>query len=149
MRKWHTIFLFFSSLKKGTWILKFFGTSRENDENILVKICKGIVSWKKSARVYFSCYLKGPFSRFGIWAAHPVNIKSSDSPGFVHYRYLEKLISLTSLSTQIANEQFTWSEYPKTYPTWDLNGCRNFFNVLSTKKEWSKKMIYDQKKTFV
>ena len=28
----------------GTWILNYFGTSGENDDDILVKICKGIVS---------------------------------------------------------------------------------------------------------
>ena len=28
----------------GTWILNSFGTSGENDENVLVKICKGLVS---------------------------------------------------------------------------------------------------------
>ena len=48
-----------------------FRTSGENNENVLVKICKGTVSWKKSVRVYFSFYFKGPFSRFRIWAAHP------------------------------------------------------------------------------
>ena len=47
MRKWHTIFLFFTSsmtryLVLGTWILNSFGTSGENYENVLVQICKGI-----------------------------------------------------------------------------------------------------------
>ena len=49
MRKWYTIVLFFTTsmtryLVLGTWILNSFGTSGENDENVLVKICKGIVS---------------------------------------------------------------------------------------------------------
>ena len=47
-----------------------FGTSWKNDENVFVEICKGTVYWKKSVRIYFSCYFKGPFSRFRIWAAH-------------------------------------------------------------------------------
>ena len=29
-------------LAQGTWILNSFGTSGENNENVLVKICKGI-----------------------------------------------------------------------------------------------------------
>ena len=35
-----------------------FGTSGENNENVLVKIFEGLISWKKSVRVYFSYYSK-------------------------------------------------------------------------------------------
>ena len=35
---------FLQALRQGTWILNSFETSRENNENVLVKICKGIVS---------------------------------------------------------------------------------------------------------
>ena len=41
MRKWYKIVLFFTTsmtryLVLGTWILNSFGTSGENDENVLV-----------------------------------------------------------------------------------------------------------------
>ena len=38
---------FLQVLWQGYWILNSLGTSGENNENVLVEICKGIVSWKR------------------------------------------------------------------------------------------------------
>ena len=64
MRKWHKIVLFFTSsmtryLVLGTWILNSFGTSGENYENVLAKICKGIVSSKTICKGIFFMLFQG------------------------------------------------------------------------------------------
>ena len=40
-----------------------------------------VVSRKKSVRVYLSCYIKGPFPLFRIWAVHPCQYQISAPPG--------------------------------------------------------------------
>ena len=68
----------------GTYILNFFGTSGENDKNVLVKICKGINSWRsKSGRVYFHAILRINFQDLESGPHTPVNIKSNASPGYL------------------------------------------------------------------
>ena len=53
-----------------------FGTSGENNENVLVIICKGTVSWKKKyVRVYFHAILRFQFWDLEPGPHPPVNIK--------------------------------------------------------------------------
>ena len=90
---------FLQVLWQGYWILNSLGTSGESNENVLVEICKDIVSWKKVWRVYFSCYFKGPFSRFRIWAAHPRQYQIKWPPGFLWNNDIETYFTLKSLIT--------------------------------------------------
>ena len=83
MRKGHKLFLFFFTSSMTRYLEKvLFRTIGENNENVLVKVCKGIVSWKKNllgyifhsiSRVHFRDLESGPYAS--------VNIKSSAPPG--------------------------------------------------------------------
>ena len=59
MRKWHKLLLFFYKFYNKVLGKVLFRTSGENNENVLVKICKGLVYWKKICKGIFFMLFQG------------------------------------------------------------------------------------------